>query len=226
MLKHNYTFSLWPEAPWKGVTMKQSRIYLVSFVVVLAAGLIGQFLGPSIDAWIKERVRERVDAYWLPRIADCIDAGGETTVLSISRHSTLPRRIIIVWAESWPERLGKETAYIKAAEHYNRLFGCALAYDRWDTVSLVRVTLSVTSILSSDKPQPKAVISFIMVATREIAMEALTYKGLALLEWFMEMASSREAHLQIQTSMEMYDFQLNANNVNRDWRLAFERARQ
>ena len=203
--------------------MKHAKRYLVSFVVVLAAGLIGQFVGPSIDAWVKERVRERIDAYWLPRIADCIDAGGETTVLSISRHESFSGRLIIVWSESWPERLGKETAYIKAAEHWNRLFGCALQYDRWDTISLVRAKLSVTSILSSDKPQPHAVVSVIMVATREIAKRALTYKGLALLDWFLETATNYEARLQIQTNLEVYDFQLNANNVNRDWRLAFER---
>src|SRR3990167_5560035 len=203
--------------------MKRSRLYLVSFVVVLVAGLIGQFVGPSIDTWGKERVRERVDAYWLPRIADCIDNGGETTVLSSERHPTISGRIIIIWAESWPERTGRETAIIKAREHWQRLFGCALSYDHWGNISLVRVRLGVVNVLTAEQGQPTATVDMIMIVNREIALQAMTFQDETIFDWFIQTSQDSEAKLSLNMNMAIYDFKLTAGVLNRGWRLAFER---
>jgi len=224
MLKHNYIFGSWPEAPWKVVAiMKHAKLYLVSLVVVLVAGLIGQFVGPSIDAWVKERVGERIDAYWLPRIADCIDNGGETTVLSIERHPTISGRIIIIWAENWPERTGRETAIIKAREHWQRLFGCTLNYGRWGHVSLVRVRLGIVNVLTAEQAQPTATIDIVMIASREIALQAMAFQDETLFDWFVHTSQESEAKLSLDLNMAIYDFKLTAGVLNRGWRLAFER---
>jgi len=199
------------------------KVYTISVVVILFAAVIGQFAGPGIRAWTEVRVTSTLDSYWLPRIADCIDNGGETTVLSIERHPTISGRIIIIWAENWPERTGRETAIIKAREHWQRLFGCTLNYGRWGHVSLVRVRLGIVNVLTAEQAQPTATIDIVMIASREIALQAMAFQDETLFDWFVHTSQESEAKLSLDLNMAIYDFKLTAGVLNRGWRLAFER---